>query len=74
VPELGVVGVPLRVSLWLVPPQARVAAGDRVLELVAGGVTVDIEAPVAGRLVRRFVEEDDEVHGGEAVGEIEATP
>jgi pyruvate/2-oxoglutarate dehydrogenase complex dihydrolipoamide acyltransferase (E2) component len=73
VPELGIRGVPVAVSLWLVPPGAVVMAGDRVVELVAGGTTVDLEAPVAGRLVAQLVDEDESVAAGRVVAEFEAS-
>lgn len=71
VPEFRIGDVPLTLSLWLVPPGATVAAGDRVAELAAGGVTIDLEAPVAGRLVARFVDEDDAVETGTVIAEFE---
>lgn len=71
VPELGLGSMPVVVSLWLVPIGAAVLAGDRVLELVAGGVTIDLEAPVSGRLAAQLVDEDDLVAAGMTVAEIE---
>ena len=73
VPELGTGAVPLMVSLWLVPRGAVVWAGDRVVELVAGGVTIDLEAPVSGRLVSQLVDEDEQVIAGGILAEFEAT-
>lgn len=72
VPECGLGDVPLAVSLWLVPAGAAVLAGDRVVELVAGGVTIDLEAPVSGRLVSQLVEEDEPVTAGMVAAEFEA--
>lgn len=72
VPECGVVGMPLRLSLWLVPEGAVVTAGDRVVELVAGGATIDLEAPLTGRLVRQLADEDDAVAAGMVIAEFEA--
>ena len=71
VPELGMGKVVVAVSLWLVPSGAVVLAGDRVLELVAGGVTIDLEAPVSGRLVAQHVDEDEPVVPGRLVAEFE---
>lgn len=71
-PELGVATV--AVSLWLVPEGAEVVEGDRVVELVAGGVTVDLGAPVSGRLVRQLVDEDGRVAAGAILAEFEAAP
>jgi pyruvate/2-oxoglutarate dehydrogenase complex dihydrolipoamide acyltransferase (E2) component len=71
VPELRLAGVPVAVSLWLVPAGAAVVAGDRVVELVAGGVTIDLEAPVSGRLVAQLADEDDIVTAGSVIAEFE---
>jgi len=71
VPELGIRDTELVVSLWLVSLGERVAAGDRVVELLAGSTTIDLEAPVAGRLVRQRVEEDDPVRAGDVIGDID---
>lgn len=62
---------PVKVSLWLVPRGVSVLAGDRVVELLAAGATIDLEAPVAGRLVCQLVEEDDIVGPGTVLAEIE---
>jgi pyruvate/2-oxoglutarate dehydrogenase complex dihydrolipoamide acyltransferase (E2) component len=71
-PEIGIAGV--SVSLWLVPEGSDVVEGDRVVELVAGGVTVDLGAPVTGRLVRQCVDEDGPVAAGTVLAEFEAAP
>ena len=74
VPEFGVLGLPLRVSLWLVPEGAEVLEGDRVVELLGGGATIDLESPVAGRLIAHLVDEDDVVMPGMVIAEFEAAP
>ena len=71
VPDVGLADRGLSVSLWLVPEAAAVLAGDRVVELVAGGVTIDLEAPVDGRLVVQLVEEDEPVAPGLVLAEFE---
>ena len=71
VPPLGLGGMPLAVSLWLVPEGAVVIEGDRVVELVCGGATIDLEAPVSGRLVAQFVEEDQGVATGTVLAEFD---
>lgn len=73
VPEFGL-DVPLAVAVWLVAEGATVTAGDRVVQLVAGGITIDLEAPVTGRLVSCLVEEDESVAAGAAVAEFERGP
>jgi len=74
VPDIGLAGVPVVLSLWLVPEGARVREGDRVAELLAGGATIDLEAPVTGQLVAQLVEEDEEVAPGRVLAEFEAAP
>ena len=71
VPDLGIEGVPLSLSLWLVPVGAEVLEGDRVVELLAGGASIDLGAPVAGRLVRQLVDEDETVTSGTVLAEFE---
>ncbi len=71
VPDLGLRDGSVAVSLWLVPRGAAVLAGDRVVELVAGGVTIDLEAPVTGRLVVQHADEDDVVSIGSILAEFE---
>lgn len=73
VPDLGCAGTRLVLSLWLVPEGSDVVEGDRVAEILAGGVTVDLGAPATGRLVRFLVDEDDVVAPGAVLAEIAAT-
>ncbi|NBV47052.1 MAG: biotin attachment protein [Planctomycetia bacterium] len=72
VPDLGHPGVRAAVSLWLVPEGALVVEGDRVVELVAGGATLDLEAPVTGCLVRQWIDEDAEVAPGDVLAAFRA--
>jgi pyruvate/2-oxoglutarate dehydrogenase complex dihydrolipoamide acyltransferase (E2) component len=71
VPEFGL-DVPLALSLWLVPQGAAVIEGDRVVQLVAGGATIDLEAPVTGRLAACLVDEDAAVVTGTVLAEFTA--
>jgi pyruvate/2-oxoglutarate dehydrogenase complex dihydrolipoamide acyltransferase (E2) component len=73
VPEFGL-DVPLAVAVWLVPQGAEVIEGDRVVQLAGGGVTIDLEAPVTGRLAACLVEEDDPVATGTVLAELVAAP
>jgi len=73
VPEFGL-DVPLAVAVWLVPQGAEVVEGDRVVQLVAGGVTIDLEAPLTGRLAACLVEEDEPVATGTVLAEFAAAP
>lgn len=74
VPDLGLAGVTLVLSLWLVPEGSEVIEGDRVVELLAAGVTIDLAAPVSGRFARALADEDDAVFPGAVLGEFVATP
>lgn len=68
-PDVGCAGV--CVSVWLVAEGADVIEGDRVVELVAGGATIDLEAPVTGRLVVQRIDEDGPVTAGAVLAEFE---
>ena len=70
VPDIGAAGGTIVLSLWLVPEGAAVMEGDRVAELAWGGATVDLEAPVTGRLVRQLVDEDARVVAGMTIAEF----
>lgn len=68
-PDLGLPHV--TVSVWLVERGQAVTAGERIIEVLSDGVTVDLPAPVTGVLVKQLVGEDDPVIVGQALGEIE---
>jgi pyruvate/2-oxoglutarate dehydrogenase complex dihydrolipoamide acyltransferase (E2) component len=70
-PELGLSHVPLVASLWLVARGSQVTEGDRVLEVLAGDVTVDLAAPASGRLTAKLVDDDDPITVGQALAIIE---
>lgn len=70
VPDLDLGKTPIVVSAWLVAAGKEVMAGDRVVELWAGDVTVDLPAPVSGILARRLVAEDSQVQVGEVLGVV----
>lgn len=74
VPDLGLPGGLIILSLWLVPEGAEVLEGDRVAELLSGAATIDLEAPVTGRLVRQLVDEDAAVTPGMPIADFEAAP
>lgn len=70
-PDLDLGQVPCRLELWLVRRGQRVTAGDRIAELLAGDVLVDVPAPANGRLVRKAVAEQAPVRAGDLLGWIE---
>jgi pyruvate/2-oxoglutarate dehydrogenase complex dihydrolipoamide acyltransferase (E2) component len=73
VPDVGTRD-PIVVSLWLVPEGSAVREGDRVVELVCGAATIDLEAPLDGRLTAQLVDEDETVFVGTPLATFEAAP
>lgn len=73
VPELGLPEVPISVSLWLVTAGAAVVAGDRVVEILAGDVTVDLAAPIDGIVAAPLIGEETEVRAGDVLGFVHAS-
>ena len=70
-PDLGLGDEPVTVSLWLVDRGREVSEGDRLLEVQAESVTVDLPAPASGRLVERLVDADDPLTAGQVLGYID---
>ena len=70
VPDLGLEGVPIRLSVWLVRRGRPVIAGEPVVEILAGPATVDLPAPVDGVLAKKLVGEDETVTVGQTLGSI----
>jgi pyruvate/2-oxoglutarate dehydrogenase complex dihydrolipoamide acyltransferase (E2) component len=71
-PDLGLGDWPVTVSLWLVELGSEVAEGDRLVELAADSVTVDLPSPASGTLVETLALEDEEVQIGQVLGVIES--
>ena len=72
-PDLGLPGVTVVASGWLVEPGSAVVEGDRLLEVLAGSVTVDLPAPATGILSELLVSDDDELHVGQILAIITAS-
>ena len=72
VPEFELANAVLRVSVWHVKTGQRLNFGDRLLEIWAGDIIVDIPAPIDGVLGKRLVEEDETVVCGQPVAMIRA--
>jgi len=71
-PDLGLSGETVAASIWLVEVGAEVSQGDRLLEVVAAGVTVDLPCPASGILQQTLVSEDDVLQTGQALALIAA--
>jgi pyruvate/2-oxoglutarate dehydrogenase complex dihydrolipoamide acyltransferase (E2) component len=73
-PDLGTgPDVPIVVSYWFASPGEHVWEGERLVEILAGPATVDVPAPVTGRLAEIRGREDDRVRPGSVLGLIAAT-
>jgi pyruvate/2-oxoglutarate dehydrogenase complex dihydrolipoamide acyltransferase (E2) component len=59
-------------SVWLARPGEPVYAGDRVVEVLLDGATVDLPAPCTGRLAEWLAWPADRLAPGQVVGTIEA--
>ena len=68
-PDLGA-PAPI-VSVWFVAPGERVYAGDRLVEILIAGATIDVPAPATGRLVEKTARPDERVTPGQVLGYIE---
>jgi 2-oxoglutarate dehydrogenase E2 component (dihydrolipoamide succinyltransferase) len=71
-PELGLGSREASASLWLVDLGGEVTAGDRLLEVLAGSVTIDLPAPASGMLVEMLVSEDEVLAVGQPLAVIES--
>ena len=72
-PELGLSHVPIVASLWLVRRGNEVSEGDRLLEVLAGEVTIDLSAPASGILLEKLVAADEPLVVGQPLAVIEAS-
>jgi pyruvate/2-oxoglutarate dehydrogenase complex dihydrolipoamide acyltransferase (E2) component len=68
-PDLGVRAAVL--SVWFVNPGDQVYAGDRLVEILAGGATFDVPSPVTGQFVERLALPDDSLQPGQILGMVE---
>jgi pyruvate/2-oxoglutarate dehydrogenase complex dihydrolipoamide acyltransferase (E2) component len=68
--ELGLGDIAVFAGMLLVEIGARVTEGDRLLEVVAGSVTVDLPAPASGTLVEVLVGEDEPLRVGQLLAVV----
>jgi pyruvate/2-oxoglutarate dehydrogenase complex dihydrolipoamide acyltransferase (E2) component len=69
-PDLDLPGVPVLASVWHATVGQQVVEGDRLIEVVAGDVTVDLSAPASGMLIERCVKIDDRLELGQVLARI----
>jgi len=70
-PDLDLRGTIVTACSWHAAVGARVVEGDRLLEVLAGEVTVDLAAPASGKLVERCVEVDEQLKINQVLAVIE---
>jgi pyruvate/2-oxoglutarate dehydrogenase complex dihydrolipoamide acyltransferase (E2) component len=71
-PDLGLGGQPIVLSLWLVRQGSEVQAGDPIAEVLADSVTIDLPSPADGLLVRKLVAENEPIIVGQRLAVIES--
>lgn len=69
--DLGLGQTPIVASQWLVERGSEVTEGDRLLEVLAGEVTIDISAPASGILSEKLVDDDDPIVTAQPLAIIE---
>lgn len=62
----------ITLSSWLIPLGRSVCAGDRLVELAAGEVLVDLPAPAAGKLIQKSIQEGEVVRAHQLLGILQA--
>jgi len=72
-PDLDLPGVTTTATSWLADVGARVVEGDRLVEISAGDVTVDLSVPVSGIFAKRCVAIDQPLQTGQVLAWIELT-
>ena len=69
-PDFDLPGVLVMASAWHASVGQRVVEGDRLIEVVAGDVAVDLSAPASGVLVQQCIKTDDRLEVGQVLARI----
>ena len=69
-PDLDLPSASIIASAWHASVGQKVVEGDRLIEVTAGDVTVDLSAPASGVLIERCVTIDDELRTGQLLARI----
>jgi pyruvate/2-oxoglutarate dehydrogenase complex dihydrolipoamide acyltransferase (E2) component len=72
-PDLDLENARVTACAWHAAVGQRVVAGDRLLEVLAGDITVDLPSPATGVLIERWIELDDPLITGQPLAVIETT-
>jgi pyruvate/2-oxoglutarate dehydrogenase complex dihydrolipoamide acyltransferase (E2) component len=70
-PDFGLPEIPHVVSAWHSAVGQRVVEGDRLLEITAGDVTIELSAPASGTLIERCVDLDEPLEIGQILARIQ---
>jgi pyruvate/2-oxoglutarate dehydrogenase complex dihydrolipoamide acyltransferase (E2) component len=70
-PDLDLPGVAITASAWHAKQGQRVVEGDRLIEVAAGDVTVDLSAPASGILAEQCVKIDEPLAVGQLLARIQ---
>jgi 2-oxoglutarate dehydrogenase E2 component (dihydrolipoamide succinyltransferase) len=70
-PNFELDGVTHVVTAWHAAIGQRVVEGDRLVEITAGDVTVDLPAPMSGILIERCAAMDEAVTVGQLLARIQ---
>ncbi len=69
--ELPDLGCPQpRLSVWYARVGDRVLAGERLVEILVNGATIDLPAPMNGRLLERHAQLDESLTPGQLLAII----
>jgi pyruvate/2-oxoglutarate dehydrogenase complex dihydrolipoamide acyltransferase (E2) component len=71
VPELGLGSAAIRVTVWHARVGNQVRRGERLIELAAAAVVIDLPAPESGVLEQQLAAEEDAVTVGQTLGWIQ---
>ena len=69
-PELGNETTEAEIDCWLVDPGSEVTAGQAVIQITTPKLSMEIEAPVSGRLADCLVEPGDIAAVGDVLGRV----
>ena len=69
-PDLDLPNVPARVAAWHAAVGQHLVAGERLVEIVAGDVAVEVPAPVSGELTERCVAVDEPLAAGQVLARL----
>jgi pyruvate/2-oxoglutarate dehydrogenase complex dihydrolipoamide acyltransferase (E2) component len=69
--DLDLPGVAIVASAWHAKVGEKIVQGDRLIEVTAGDVTIDLAAPISGILAEQCVTIDDCLSVGQVLARIQ---